>query len=117
MNKYCPEIAIQIEKEKKIKKFVKCFGVCILIFEIIFFIFNLTKKKLKKKPKKSDNNSNKVLKLSNKSKKKVDELNTSSLNIINSQTNYHKLPNKLHQNISKIVYQINFFEIPSSLLL
>lgn len=87
MNKYCPEIAIQIEKEKKIKKFVKCFGVCILILEIIFFIFHLTKKKLKKKPKKSDNNSNKVLKLSNKSKKKADELNTSSLNIINSQTN------------------------------
>ena len=80
MNKYCPEIVIQLEKEEKIKKFIKCFGVCVLIIEIIFFLVHLTKKK----PKKADNNSNKVLKLSNKKKKKVDELNTSSLNIINS---------------------------------
>ena len=80
MNKYCPEIVIQLEKEEKIKKFIKYFGVCILILEIIFFLLHINKKR----PKKVDNNSNKVLKLSNKSKKKFDELNSSSLNIINS---------------------------------
>jgi len=80
MNKYCPEIVIQLEKEKKIKKYIKCFGACVLILEIIFFLKHL----IKKKHKKEDNKSNKVLKLRNKSHKKVDELNISSMNIINS---------------------------------
>ena len=83
MNKYCPDIVIQIEKEEKIKKFIMIFGVCVLILEIIFFLKHL----ITKKPKKAEINSNKVLKLSNKSKKIVDELNVSSLNIINSQIN------------------------------
>ena len=83
MNKFCPEIVIQLEKENKIKKYIKCFGVCILILEIFFFLKNLTKKKSKRE----DNKCNKTPKLSNESLQKEEEFNNSTLSIINSQIN------------------------------
>jgi len=47
MIKYCSEVFYQLVKEEKIKKFIICFGACVLILEIFFFLRNLIKKNLK----------------------------------------------------------------------